>query len=73
MDLDPSRACTSPLSDTESVTILGHDRDSIDVGTSWADGGFDSSGSQIYTQMVGPGLATLIVNLDVSVNPDILT
>jgi hypothetical protein len=55
------------------VTNFGHDSDSIDVGTSWTDGGFDSSGSQIYTQMVGPGLATLIVDPDVSDNPDILT
>ncbi len=60
------------MSDTDSVTILGDDSDSIHAGIGWTDGGFDGSGNQIYTQLVGPSLATLIVDPDVSVNPDIL-
>ena len=60
------------MSDTDSVTILGDDSDSIHAGIGWTDGGFDGSGNQIYTQLVGPSLATLIVDPDVSVNPDIV-
>ena len=60
------------MPDTDSVAVLGDASDSIDAGIGWTDGGFDSSGNQIYTQMVGPSLATLIVDPDVLVNPDIL-
>ena len=60
------------ISDTDALTILGDTADSIDAGTGWTDGGFDGSGNHIYTQMVGPSLATLLVDLDMSVNPDIL-
>ena len=60
------------ISDTDILTILGDTADSIDAGTGWTDGGFDGSGNHIYTQMVGPSLATLLVDLDMSVNPDIL-
>ena len=46
--------------------------DSVNAGTSWTDGGFDGGGNHIYTQMVGASLATLVVDPDVAVNPDIL-
>jgi hypothetical protein len=61
------------LSDTDTLTILGDTADSIDAGTAWTDGGFDGSGNHAYTQMVGASLATLLVDPDISVNPDILT
>ena len=60
------------MSDTNSLTVLGDISDSIDAGNGWNDGGFDGSGNQIYMQMVGPSLATLIVDPNMSVNPDLL-
>jgi Ca2+-binding RTX toxin-like protein len=60
------------ISDTDIVTVIGDAADTLDAGTGWTDGGFDGSGNQIYTQMVGPDLATLLVDPDVTVNPDIL-
>jgi hypothetical protein len=61
------------ISDTDIVTLLGDSTDSIAAGTGWTDGGVDSSGHHIYSQMVGPSLATLLVDPDMLVNPDILT
>ena len=61
------------ISDTDIVTLLGDSTDSIAAGTGWTDGGVDSSGNHIYSQMVGPSLATLLVDPDMLVNPDILT
>ncbi len=60
------------ISDTDTLTVLGDAGDSIDAGTGWTDGGFDGGGNPIYTQMVGASLATLVVDLDVAVNADIL-
>jgi hypothetical protein len=59
-------------SDTDTLTIIGGDaNDSVAAGTGWTDGGFDGGGNHIYTQMVGPSLATLFVDPDMSVNTDI--
>ncbi len=60
------------ISDTDTLTIVGTSVDSVNAGTSWTDGGFDGGGNHIYTQMVGASLATLVVDPDVAVNPDIL-
>ncbi len=60
------------ISDTDVLTVLGDSGDSVDAGTGWTDGGFDGSGNYIYTQMVGASLATLVVDPDGAVNPDIL-
>ena len=60
------------LSDTDTLTVLGDAGDSVNASAGWTDGGFDDSGNHVYTQMVGPSLATLLVDPDVSVNPDIL-
>ena len=56
----------------DTLVIIGDVGDSIDAGSGWTDGGFDGSGNHIYTQMVGPDLATLLVDPNVTVNPDIL-
>ncbi len=56
------------ISDTDILTILGDTGDSVDAGTGWTDGGI-AGGYHTYTQ----GLATLLVDTDMSVNPDILT
>jgi hypothetical protein len=60
------------ISDTDIVTILGDSTDTVDAGTGWAYGGFDGAGNHIYTQTVGLSLATLLVDPDMSANPDIL-
>ena len=61
------------ISDTDTITVLGKNNDTVDAGTGWTDGGLDGSGNQIYTQMVGAQLATLLLDPDIAVNPDILT
>ena len=59
------------LSDTDVLTIAGTAADSVDAGTGWTDGGFDGAGNHVFTKLVGPSLATLVVNQDVTVNADI--
>ncbi len=59
------------LSDTDVLTIAGTAADSVDAGTGWIDGGFDGAGNHVFTKLVGPSLATLVVNQDVTVNADI--
>ena len=54
------------MSDTNTVTIVGGSPDTVEAGTGWTDGGI-SGGFHTYTQ----GLATLLVDTDVSVNADI--
>ncbi len=56
------------ISGTDTVTVNGDAADGVDAGTGWTDGGI-VGGYHIYTQ----GLATLNVDLDVTVNLDILT
>jgi Ca2+-binding RTX toxin-like protein len=55
------------ISDTDVLTVLGDGGDSVDAGTGWTDGGI-ASGFHVYTQ----GLATLNLDTDLTVNPDIL-
>ena len=54
------------MSDTNTVTLTGDAGDSVQAGTGWTDGGI-SGGFHTYTQ----GLATLLVDTDVTVNGDI--
>ncbi|MCH6576533.1 MAG: cadherin-like domain-containing protein, partial [Proteobacteria bacterium] len=54
------------ISDTDTVTIVGGPPDTVEAGTGWTDGGI-SGGFHTYTQ----GLATLLVDTDVTVNGDI--
>ena len=56
------------LSDTDTLTVAGDASDSVQAGTGWSYGGTDGGGNDIYTQ----GLATLIIDTDISVNADIL-
>ncbi len=56
------------MSDTDILTVDGDVGDSVDAGTGWTDGG-EAGGFHTYTQ----GSATLIVDTDLTVNPDILT
>ena len=60
------------ISDTDTLTVLGDTMDSLDAGTGWTDAGLDVNGNQVYTQNAGAGLATLVVDTDVTVNADIL-
>lgn len=60
------------LSGTDILTVLGDAGDALNAGTGWTDGGLDVNGNQIYTQNAGAGLATLLVDTDVTVNADIL-
>ncbi len=61
------------LSDTDVLTIAGTAADSVDAGTGWTDAGFDGAGNHLFAKLVGPSLATLVVNQDVTVNADITT
>lgn len=61
------------ISDNQAITLLGDAIDRVDAGAGWSDGGLDGLGYQIYTQAVGSSLATLLVDPDLSVNPDILS
>jgi Ca2+-binding RTX toxin-like protein len=54
------------MSDTDVLTIDGDSGDSIDAGTGWTDAGV-SGDYHVYTQ----GLATLNVDIDMTVNVDI--
>ena len=54
------------MSETDILTVSGDAGDSIDAGTGWIDGGVVGA-VHVYTQ----GPATLEVDLDVTVNPDI--
>ena len=54
------------MSDTDTLTIDGDAGDSLQAGTGWTDGG-TSGGFHTYTQ----GLATLLVDTDITVNADI--
>ena len=54
------------MSDTDILTVDGDTGDSIDAGTGWTDGG-TAGGYHTYTQ----GLATLNLDIDLSVNLDI--
>ena len=49
-----------------TLTVSGDVGDSLEAGTGWTDGGVVGA-FHVYTQ----GLATLAVDLDVTVNPDI--
>jgi hypothetical protein len=59
------------LSDSDTLTIDGDAGDSVDAGTGWTDGGIDGAGNHVFTKLVGAALATLAINEDVTVNPDI--
>jgi len=59
------------FSDTDVLTVTGGIADSVNAGTGWTDGGFDGAGNHVFTKLVGPTLATLVVNPDVTVNADI--
>jgi hypothetical protein len=63
------------LDATDNANILiitGDDDDTVNAGNGWTDGGADGGGNQIYTQIVGAFTATLVVDLDINVNTDIL-
>lgn len=55
-----------------TLTITGDTGDSLEAGNGWTDGGLDGDGNQIYTQVVGPKTATLIVDPDITANADML-
>ena len=54
------------------LSVFGDANDSIDAGSGWADGGFDSDGNHIFTQSVNGDLATLLLAPEISFNGDIL-
>ena len=49
----------------------GTDADSVECGSGWTDGGI-AGGVHTYTKNVGGSIATLVIDLDVKVNGDIL-
>ncbi len=54
------------MSSSDTLTIAGDVGDSVDAGSGWTDGGI-AGGYHTYTQ----GLATLLVDIDMTVNADI--
>lgn len=59
-------------SDTDTLAVLGDSGDNLNAGTDWTDGGFDGNGNHVFTQSVSMVLATLVVDPDVALNPDII-
>ena len=55
------------MSDTDILTVDGDSGDSVQAGTGWTDGGI-AGDYHTYTQ----GLATLLVDTNMTVNADIL-
>lgn len=61
------------VTDNANIFIItGDDDDTVNAGNGWTDGGADGGGNQIYTQIVGSFTATLVVDLAMNVNTDIL-
>lgn len=58
---------------TNVLMVAGNLGDTLEAGTGWSDAGLDGSGNQIYTQSIGPRVATLVVDPDVAANANILT
>lgn len=56
----------------DTLTVAGNSGDYLDASNGWTYGGIDGGGNHIYTQAVGPDTATLAVDPDISVNPNIL-
>ncbi len=65
-DLTLSAQDVLDMDETNILTVDGDAEDSVDAGTGWTDGGI-VGGYHVYTQ----GLATLNVDIDLSVNLDI--
>ncbi len=59
------------MSDTDILAVLGDAGDHVDAGTGWTDAGIDGSGNQVYTQVVGVDLATLVLDPNLTTNADI--
>ena len=57
-------------SDSDILTVLGGTNDTVNAGTGWTDGGV-SGGFHTYTKTLGGDLATLLIDTDITVNPDI--
>jgi Ca2+-binding RTX toxin-like protein len=77
-DPDPNALTLTPqqvldVSDTDVLTVLGENGDSIDAGSGWTYGGRDGDGQDVYTQSLAGSLATLILDPDLITNPDIVS
>jgi hypothetical protein len=59
------------MSSTNVLTVHGTDADSVECGSGWTDGGI-AGGAHIYTKNIGGSVSTLVIDLDVKVNGDIL-
>ena len=57
---------------TDTLSIFGDSKDTVDAGTGWTDGGPDGNGYNVYTQTVGGDLVTLLIDPDIATNPDIV-
>ena len=55
------------VSDTGTLTVVGGGGDKLEAGTGWTDG-FEAGGFHTYTK----GGATLVVDISITVNGDIL-
>jgi hypothetical protein len=57
------------VSDSNTLTVLGSAGDKLEAGTGWSTDGLVVGGFQTYTQ----GAATLVVDISITVNGDILS
>ncbi len=57
--------------DTDIVTVFGDGADTVNAGTGWTDGG-SAGGIHSYTQAVGAVTVTMVIDDDISINPDIV-
>ncbi len=55
----------------DTLTVLGDGADGVQAGTGWTDGG-SAGGFHTYTQAVGAVTVTLVIDDDISINPDIV-
>ncbi len=59
------------MSDTNILTVFGDGADTVNAGTGWTDGG-SAGGVHTYTQAVFAVTVTLVIDDDISINPDIV-
>ncbi len=55
-----------------TLIVDGDVGDSIDASNGWTYGGTNANGYEIYTQAWGPKTATLLIDQDITINPDII-
>lgn len=61
------------ISDSDILAVLGGVNDSVDAGSGWTYTGRNTEGHDVYIQDVSGEIAKLVLDPDLSINPDIVT